>query len=649
MGHCPVRSVTIFLLGSFVLFFTFRAINDARGTHVTYVEHGHTSKFMEQRKKEDAMVGSYHTIFNSRSLSQGGTQLRHQYGHLDSAPAATGASPSRGKRSTAAALLASLGGSSSSLEDSNTATSDNIGEKVIWLKQLPMVILPTDCTRVIGQLKSYERQDLADLHGGRTEVFYSPEAGVRIPDSPAEPAPGRSVFLMAPDALQNETVEVKLKVKDSKSRKKAASAVAVPPRADEDTGVVVLDEGLEGSPGAPQQPSLTEVSPVSSDDSVPGVQDQEDQILAALITASTGGPIGDGKGPLGSAAGEVRFESEFVKLDPGLQEAIIKSEQFLKLFQDQPWLMINLTTDSLGRIGKMMDLYREKAKEEAEEEAQKKKREAQAQAQQAQMAAEMQAKLGHSPSPTPDDISSSAAESSPSRTAESYEKRGWGVTSILTSLKEQVRTHVRSEVAAAATHSTPSGGGKGWLGSYGRGGGWYPSVPGGGSSTSSTGYGEGWDDTSGGQGWASSTRKQDGDGSYHLPSEHSVSSSSGTTGYADASRRYGGGAESYKDRYTMGGGKGGGRHGGYGGGQHQEEYGKGGGKGGYHGKGSGGYKGGGGYGWGGASGGYRGNSGGWNNKRQQHWPSPPPSSTTDGAPSRPNKHPRTTAYSSSWK
>ncbi|KAF4754709.1 hypothetical protein FOZ63_023658, partial [Perkinsus olseni] len=167
---------------------------------------------------------------------------------------------------------------------------------VIWLEQLPMVLLPGDCTRIIGQLKSYERQDLADLHGGRAEVFYPPEAGVRVPDSPAEPNPGRSVFLMAPDALENETVEVKLKVKDGKGRKKAAAATPASPRVEQDTGVVVLDDGPEGSPGGLQRPpAVTEASPSSSDDSGSVVQQeqQRNQILAALISASAGGPVAD--------------------------------------------------------------------------------------------------------------------------------------------------------------------------------------------------------------------------------------------------------------------------------------------------------------------------------------------------------------------
>ncbi|KAF4673029.1 hypothetical protein FOL46_007969 [Perkinsus olseni] len=577
---------------------TVKAINDARGTHVTYVEHGHTTKFMEQRKKEDAM---------------GGTQLRHQYGHFGSAPAATATSPSRGKRSAASTLLAGLGASSPLLDDAalNSGT-DNIAEDVIWLEQLPMVLLPGDCTRIIGQLKSYERQDLADLHGGRAEVFYPPEAGVRVPDSPAEPNPGRSVFLMAPDALENETVEVKLKVKDGKGRKKAVAATPASPRVEQDTGVVVLDDGPEGSPGGLQRPpAVTEASPSSSDDSGSVVQQeqQRNQILAALISASAGGPVADdikATVPPGSVTGgdEVRFESEFVKLDPALQEAIIKSEQFLKLFQEQPWLMINLTMDSLSRIGEMMELYKEKAKEEAEEEARRKQREVEVQAQQAQMAAEMQAKLGHSPSPG-DEIASSAAESSPSRSGEGYEKRGWGVTSILTSLKEQVRTHVRSEVAAAS-HSTPAAAAAaaaaaGWFGNYGRGGKWYPKVGGKGGGKghhtggppSSTGYSEGsqWQGASGGQGWAGSGQQ---DSSYHV-SEPSTSSP-GSTGYAEAGLRYGSsssstdGVGSYNERYTSGKGAGGHHSGGGYGTTVSEGFGKGG-KG--YGKGSGGYKGGG--------------------------------------------------------
>ncbi|KAF4658719.1 hypothetical protein FOZ61_005304 [Perkinsus olseni] len=137
---------------------TVAAIANARGKHVCYVEHGHTSKFMEQRKKEAAMGGS----------------------HLGSD------------------------------EKKPQECGDAVTASVIFNHSLlPCVAVPSDCIVDEKQLqmRSYERQDLADLHGIRSEELYQ---HARVPNSPAEPD-ANATILATLNGIRGDTVDMPLR------------------------------------------------------------------------------------------------------------------------------------------------------------------------------------------------------------------------------------------------------------------------------------------------------------------------------------------------------------------------------------------------------------------------------------------------------
>ncbi|KAF4680968.1 hypothetical protein FOZ60_012757 [Perkinsus olseni] len=138
---------------------TVAAIANARGKHVRYVEHGHTSKFMEQRKKEAAMGGSH------------------------------------------------LGSDEKKPQE---ACGDAVTASVIFNHSfLPCVAVPSDCIVDEKQLqmRSYERQDLADLHGIRSEELYQ---HARVPNSPAEPDTNATI-LATLNGTRGDTVDMPLR------------------------------------------------------------------------------------------------------------------------------------------------------------------------------------------------------------------------------------------------------------------------------------------------------------------------------------------------------------------------------------------------------------------------------------------------------
>ncbi|KAF4665640.1 hypothetical protein FOL47_004494 [Perkinsus chesapeaki] len=139
---------------------TVAAISNARGKHVKYVEHGHTSKFVEQRRKEAAMgrgIGKFDEFaMMMPSRWHGGSGLGQRHGETPR-------------------------------ENSKSEARDSVTPSVIFDPDaVPYICVPPDCAVDDKTLssRSYERQDLADLHGIRPEELYDK---TRIPNSPAEP------------------------------------------------------------------------------------------------------------------------------------------------------------------------------------------------------------------------------------------------------------------------------------------------------------------------------------------------------------------------------------------------------------------------------------------------------------------------------
>ena len=70
-----------------------------------------------------------------------------------------------------------------------------------WVWPIKVKVLAQDAVYDPKKVMSYERQDLADMHGSRPEVIYGP--GVKIPDTPSEPS---NSFKLQ----RNDTIEVLL-------------------------------------------------------------------------------------------------------------------------------------------------------------------------------------------------------------------------------------------------------------------------------------------------------------------------------------------------------------------------------------------------------------------------------------------------------
>ena len=156
----------------------------------------------------------------------------------------------------------------------------------VWTWPVKVKILGADLVFDPKKLLSYERQDLADMHGHRPELVY--HSDMEVPDSPSEPS---GTFKMQ----QNTTIDILL-----------------------GTG---LDEpiDLEG----PSEPAVA--APVAA-------------------AAGTRPP------PPPAASTTLSFDDEFVKVDSKLQTVILGSSELLKLFTKEPQLLRDITLDKLSSM-----------------------------------------------------------------------------------------------------------------------------------------------------------------------------------------------------------------------------------------------------------------------------------------------------------
>ena len=206
----------------------------------------------------------------------------------------------------------------------DTDADDEIEASINWNAAAQLAI-SEECMFYPKNLKSYEKQDLADIHAGRTEVFY-PDI---IPASPADPSMSSGFQAALAATSHIKTIEVVL-------RGVAADTV-----------------------------DLVEASSSSS-----VVEDP------------------------------AKFADEFVKLDSQLQKAIMGNEQLLKYFRTHPSMLKDLNAEKVSRIvGEVL-------------------KKAQMQPQQVQQQPQQQQQQG-------------------------VDKTGWGVASIVSSIRSQVRTNMQ--------------------------------------------------------------------------------------------------------------------------------------------------------------------------------------------------------------
>lgn len=156
----------------------------------------------------------------------------------------------------------------------------------------PVHVYELQATFLAKNLKSYEKQDLADLHAARKEVTYDSN----IPDTPAEPSTSTKFY-----TSMNTTA----------------------------TTVDVFPSGI--------REYLEDAAKTSSKLLLPGTP------IAAKpgIEAPT---------PTLPKLEIVTFEDEFVKLDSKLQTAIMGSRDLLKLFTQEPVLLRDMTLDKINLV-----------------------------------------------------------------------------------------------------------------------------------------------------------------------------------------------------------------------------------------------------------------------------------------------------------
>ena len=202
----------------------------------------------------------------------------------------------------------------------DTDADDEIEATINW-HAAPQLAISEECMFFPKNLKSYEKQDLADIHAGRMEVFY-PDI---IPASPAEPSSSSGFQAALAATSHMKSIEVMLR------------------------GVTAEAVDLEDA-------------------------------------SSTSSVVED----------PARFADEFVKLDSQLQKAIMGNEQLLKYFRTHPSMLKDLNAEKVSRIvGEVL-------------------KKAQLQPQQVQQPQQ-----------------------------QGVDKTGWGVASIVSSIRSQVRTNMQ--------------------------------------------------------------------------------------------------------------------------------------------------------------------------------------------------------------
>jgi len=158
----------------------------------------------------------------------------------------------------------------------------------------PVHVYEIQASFVQKNLKSYEKQDLADLHAARKEVFYDSN----IPETPGEPSTSTKFYT---------------------SMNTTATTLDVFPSG--------IREYLEDA--ARNTPSSQLVLPGTPVAAKPGLEAPKPTLPRLEI---------------------VTFEDEFVKLDSKLQTAIMGSRDLLKLFTQEPILLRDMTLDKINLV-----------------------------------------------------------------------------------------------------------------------------------------------------------------------------------------------------------------------------------------------------------------------------------------------------------
>ena len=158
----------------------------------------------------------------------------------------------------------------------------------------PIHVYEIQATFLEKNLKSYEKQDLADLHAARKEVFYDGN----IPETPGEPSTSTKFYTsMNTTATTRDIFPSGIREYLEDAAKSTSSSQLV----------------LPGTPVA----------------SRPGVEAPKPTLPRLEI---------------------VTFEDEFVKLDSKLQTAIMGSRDLLKLFSQEPILLRDMTLDKINLV-----------------------------------------------------------------------------------------------------------------------------------------------------------------------------------------------------------------------------------------------------------------------------------------------------------
>ena len=152
-----------------------------------------------------------------------------------------------------------------------TDLDDEIEGRVNWFYPWK-VALPEECSYYLKNVKSYEKQDLADIHAGRQEAFYPDN----VPVTPSEPS----------------------------SSSGFAAAISA------SSGMKTLDVALRGV-----------------------VIEIEEEHIEREVKPDMG-----------------KFTEEFVKLESSLQRAITGNEQLLKYFRNNPEILKDLTTEKIAKL-----------------------------------------------------------------------------------------------------------------------------------------------------------------------------------------------------------------------------------------------------------------------------------------------------------
>lgn len=158
----------------------------------------------------------------------------------------------------------------------------------------PVHVYDAQAIFVAKNLKSYEKQDLADLHAARKEVLY----GDVIPESPSDPSTSSKFYT----SMNTTATTVDVFPSGVREFLEEVSKTTVPAHV-----------YMPGTPIA-AKPGLVAPTP-----SLPRID---------IVT----------------------FEDEFVKLDSKLQTAIMGSRDLLKLFTQEPILLREMTLDKINVV-----------------------------------------------------------------------------------------------------------------------------------------------------------------------------------------------------------------------------------------------------------------------------------------------------------